>query len=87
MVSASTLRVLTPRQEQAIRIAMQIFVEDDRSDGEKRRGRAWCERCRAFRPRAGFIAYDAGGLCNRCATAYELAHARGSVQSVAEFLV
>ncbi len=86
MMSAPAARVLTPSQEQAIRTAMQTFVEEDLSYGEERRGRAWCKRCRALRPRAGFIAYDAGGLCNPCATEYELAHTRGSVQTVAEFL-
>ncbi len=80
-------RMLTPGQERAIRVAMQIFVDEDRAFGANRTARRWCARCKAERPGAGFIAYEDADLCNPCATQYELARARGIVWTPQEFLV
>ena len=81
-----TDRTLTRVQEAAIRRAMQIFVEEDLAFGGARTVMRWCVRCQAGRPGAGFVAYDAGGLCNPCATLYELARMRGTVRTPADFV-
>lgn len=80
------IRPLTAVQERAIRRAMLTFVEDDLAGGAARTAPRWCVCCRAQRPGAGFICYNGVDLCNACATNYELAHARGVVQSPEEFL-
>ena len=85
-VGVSRPRVLTPKQERAIRTAMQTFVDDDLAFGSLRSAHRWCDCCRAERPAPGFVDYDCGALCNRCATEYELSRARGVVWTPAEFL-
>jgi hypothetical protein len=79
-------RLLTPTQERAIRTAMQTFVDDDLAFGSLQTTRRWCVRCEGERPAPGFVEYDCGALCNRCATEYELSRARGVVWTPAEFL-
>jgi len=85
-VDVSRMRVLTQRQERAIRTAMQTFVDDDLAFGSLRSTQRWCDCCRADRSAPGFVDYDCGALCNRCATEYELSRARGLVWTPAEFL-
>ena len=77
---------LSSAQVQAIRSAMHLFVEEDLARTPSRTARRLCERCEQERPGAGFIDYDASELCNSCATVFELARARGIVQSLPEFL-
>ena len=79
-------RTLTPGQVQAIRTVMQLFVEEDLAAGPPRTRSRWCAGCGAPRPGAGFISYECADLCHPCATAYELARARGTVQTAGEFL-
>ena len=85
-VEVAPPRVLTLRQERAIRTAMQTFVDDDLAFGSLRSAQRWCDCCRAQRSAPGFVDYECGALCNRCATEYELSRARGLVLTPAEFL-
>ena len=80
-------RSLTPGQVQAIRTVMQLFVEEDLAAGPPRTRPRWCAGCEAPRPGAGFITYECADLCHGCATAYELARARGTVHTPGEFLM
>lgn len=84
--AAGDARELTVDQEQAIRRAMQTFVEENAAFRASRSPVAWCDRCQTWRPSAGSIAYDDTVFCNLCATDYELARARGHVQTAAAFL-
>ena len=81
----SPLRLLTRTQVQAIRAAMQTFVDEDASFGRGRMLPRWCVYCQMDRPGPGFIAYDCGDFCNECATDFEMARAQGLVRTVAEF--
>ena len=73
-------------QTQAVRVVMQLFVQEDLEHGVAPSARRCCDRCRRDRPAAGFIHYGAAELCNGCATAYELARIRHTTTSIAAFV-
>ena len=68
---------LSKSQLDAIRAAMELFVQDDIAQGLSPDKRLYCEACERTRPAAGFIQYDRYLFCNACATEYEIARARG----------
>jgi hypothetical protein len=79
-------RTLTPGQIDAVRAAMQIFVEDDLHRGITVAHRRWCVACAAHRPSPGFVTYEQRSFCHPCATAYELARLSGAVSGPADYL-
>jgi hypothetical protein len=80
------LRRLTPRQLTAVQMAMRVFVEDDLARGVPVDRRRHCGACRKERPAAGFIEYGPHAVCNRCATAYEVARLSALVSRIEPFL-
>ena len=83
---ATPLRTLTPAQVDAIRAAMRLFVDDDLARGSAIRAKLYCDACERARPAPGFIQYDRYGLCNLCATEYEVARARGQVSTAGQYV-
>ncbi len=79
-------RVLTPAQVSAIRAIMALFVEEDLANGVDPARRMYCDACGRHQPAPGFVQYDRYTLCNRCATEYEIAHARGIALSAGQFV-
>lgn len=79
-------RALTPNQVEAIRVVMHTFVEDDTARGVDPRCTLYCQRCAAPRRAIGSIRYERITLCNECSVEYEIARARGLMDSVVEFL-
>lgn len=79
-------RALTPNQIEAIRAVMRTFIEDDTARGIDPRCTLVCQRCAAPRRAIGSIRYERFTLCNDCSVEYEVARARGLMDSVAEFL-
>jgi hypothetical protein len=77
---------LSTTQLAAIRAVMRTFVDDDLARGVALQARMFCHACQQGRAMAGFIAYDRYQLCNWCATEYEVARARGEVQSAGQFV-
>jgi hypothetical protein len=78
-------RILTESQIGAIRAAMHLFVEED-AGRDSARGRVYCDACEHPQPAAGSIRYGRYQICNACATDYEIAHARGLVGSMGQFV-
>jgi hypothetical protein len=79
-------RVLSRRQVEAIGAIMRLFVEDDLANGVSDARRLYCGACARSRPAPGFVRYSGADLCNPCATAYEIARARGLVRTIGEYL-
>jgi hypothetical protein len=79
-------RSLSPTQLAGIPVVMQDFVEEDLARGIAPDTQLDCDACRWSRPMPGFIRYGCYQLCNRCATAYEVAQAQGEVDSPGQFL-
>jgi hypothetical protein len=77
---------LSAAQITAIRAVMRTFVDDDLVRGVASQARLYCPACQQGRCLAGFIDYGRYQLCNRCATEYEVALARGLVQSAGRFV-
>jgi hypothetical protein len=77
---------LTQRQLDAIKTAMQLFVEEDLERGIPPQSTRLCSVCRRPRFAAGFVDYAEFCLCNQCATEYEIYRAQGTVRSIDEFL-
>lgn len=73
-------------QVRAVHEVMRLFAEDDQARGVARDSRQACACCRTDRPAAGFIHYREAGLCNACATAFELARLRRDAPSLHDFL-
>ncbi len=65
---------------------MRLFVEDDLARGISPALRYYCHACRGDQPAAGFMHCGTHHLCNACATAYELAFAKGEVSELARFV-
>lgn len=80
------LRTLSPGQIEAIRSAMQLFIDDDLARGVRRTDRMYCDACQRPRPAAGVIRYGRYALCNCCATEYEVARAKGALSSPGQFV-
>ncbi len=83
---ANPVRTLSPALVEAIRSAMRLFVEDDLARSPLRPSKLYCDACERVRPAAGFIQYDRYGLCNLCATEYEVARARGQVATAGQYV-
>ncbi|HZQ36562.1 MAG TPA: hypothetical protein VFD32_11555 [Dehalococcoidia bacterium] len=79
-------RSLSHGQIEAIRSAMQLFVDDDLARGVRRTDRMYCDACQRPRPAAGVIRYGRYALCNCCATEYEVARAKGALASPGQFV-
>ena len=79
-------RSLTPSQVEAIRTVMRLFVDDDTASGVDPRCTLLCHRCAAPRRAIGSVRYDRLTFCNACSTEYEIARARGLVESAAQYL-
>jgi hypothetical protein len=77
---------LSHTQLAAIRAAMQVFVEEDLEQGMTGAQRVFCDACELPRPRPGAIRYQPYLLCNRCATAYEVARAARWVRTAGQFV-
>jgi hypothetical protein len=82
----SAHHTLSPTQLAGIRAVMQTFVADDLARGVSPVARMYCDTCEGARPRPGFLAYERYQLCNTCATAYEVARARGWVATPGQFV-
>jgi len=65
---------------------MHLFVEEDEASGLTLVQRRFCDACEKARPAAGFIQYGRYSLCNPCATAYEIAQARGMTLSAGQYV-
>jgi len=83
---APSLRSLSASQIEAIRSAMQLFVDDVLARGVRRTDRMYCDACQRPRSAAGAIHYGRYALCNCCATEYEVARARGALSSPGQFV-
>jgi hypothetical protein len=79
-------RPLSASQIEAIRTAMQLFVDDDVARGVAVSNRIYCDACQRARPAAGFIQYGRYAVCNSCAIEYEVAHARGVISSPGQYV-
>jgi hypothetical protein len=78
-------RAATSGQIRAVYTAMRILAEDDRDRGAPL-DTFICTACRRDRPVAGAIDYDAGHLCNGCATDFEVLRIAGIVADVDAYL-
>lgn len=83
---APSLRSLSHGQIEAIRSAMQLFIDDDLARGVRRTDRMYCDACQRPRPAAGVIRYGRYALCNCCATEYEVARAKGALSTPGQFV-
>jgi hypothetical protein len=79
-------RTFSPRQIEAIRMAMALFVEDDLARGTLPGQRLYCDACERVRSAAGFVRYVRYSFCNVCATEYEVARTRGVVVTPGQYL-
>jgi len=79
-------RALTPSQIESIRAVMRLFVEDDLARGVDPRMTLLCHRCGVPRQAIGSVRYERTTLCHECCVEYEIARARGLVESAAEFV-
>jgi hypothetical protein len=79
-------RSLNALQVRAIRTAMQLFVEDDLGKAPRSCAHLACDACEQARPAEGFIQYGRYQVCNRCATNYEIAHAKGLVETPGQYI-
>jgi hypothetical protein len=79
-------RSLTPGQIEAIRVVMRLFVDDDLANGVDPRSTLLCNRCTTGRRAVGSVRYDRFVFCHECSVEFEVARARGLVESPAEFL-
>ncbi len=79
-------RSLSTSQIEAIRSAMQLFVDDDLARGVRSTDRMYCDACQRPRSAAGAIHYGRYALCNGCATEYEVARATGALASPGQFV-
>ena len=77
---------LTTSHFNAIREAMQLFVDDDVARGLSLDKRLYCVACERVRPAAGFIRYDRYSVCNTCAIEYEVARARGLTTTAGQYV-
>jgi hypothetical protein len=69
----------------AIVDAMRALLEKDLALGTAI-GRLYCDACQQVRSAAGFVSYGRYNICNRCATEYEVANARGKLTTVGQFV-
>jgi formate dehydrogenase maturation protein FdhE len=79
-------RRLSRSQLTAICTAMAVFRTDDLARGVPEPARTYCDACQGPRPLAGALRYDRYLLCNTCATAYEVARARGLLATAGQFV-
>jgi hypothetical protein len=84
--AAAVPRTLTPVQLTALQTVMRLFVEEDLGRGIGPTQVRYCSACHSYRPMAGFIQYGTHAVCNRCATAYEIARLRGVVATIDQHL-
>jgi hypothetical protein len=66
---------------------MRLFAEDDLARAGQPGPPLRCDACELPRPAAGFIQYELLGMCNACATEYELARARGDARAPAQYVL
>jgi hypothetical protein len=85
-LSTRLRRTLSDTQLASIRAAMHLFVEEDEASGLTIAQRRFCDACDQARPAPGFIQYGRYSLCNPCATAYEIAQARGLTVSAGQYV-
>jgi len=83
---AATVRPLTYSQEAAIRATVRLFEVDDMDRGVSAADRMYCDACERPRPAPGAIHYERYTLCNGCAVEYEVARARGTLDSVGQYV-
>lgn len=76
-LSESERKAITER----IRGLVRMHVESNMST------RAICHNCGNAKPLAGAVHYGRYRLCNDCALRYELAKAKGDVQSIEDFVL
>jgi hypothetical protein len=88
MVNGTTAPISRPSDSQvaAIRATVRLFAVDDAARGVSPHARVYCDACDQPRPAAGSINYERYQLCNGCAVEYEVARARGALESVGQYV-
>lgn len=76
---------VTAGQREAVKAAMEILVEEDRSRGVDPAATIRCARCRGTRSLIGSVDYGGTRFCHECATRFELARVAGRARTGAEF--
>ncbi len=80
------LRPISASQLAAVRTIMQLFIDEDLTNGVSLSQRLLCHGCRLPCSMAGFLQYERYQLCNGCATEYEVARMRGVVASIGQYV-